>query len=87
MNIIIKLLGTGISLLAGFVGTKMVDTVWEKTTGNKPPKGHDDDVPTTLRSALTFALISASVSAVIHVLANRGTQRAVTRFAKTQDMV
>ncbi|MGO4491464.1 DUF4235 domain-containing protein [Arthrobacter sp. 2YAF22_2] len=87
MNIIIKLLGTGISLLAGFVGTKMVDTVWEKTTGNKPPKGHDDDVPTTLRSALTFALISASVSAVIQVLANRGTQRAVTRFAKTQDLV
>jgi hypothetical protein len=87
MNILIKLLGTGISLAAGFVGTKVVDTVWEKATGNKPPKGHDDDVPTTLRSALTFALISASVSAVIQVLANRGTQRAVTRFAKTQDLV
>lgn len=87
MNILIKLLGTGISLLAGFVGTKVVDTVWEKTTGNKPPKGHDDDVATTLRSALTFALISASVSAVIQVLANRGTQRAISRFAKTQDIV
>ena len=75
------------SLLAGFVGTKLVDTVWEKSTGNKPPKGHDDDVPTTLRSALTFALISASVSAAIQVLANRGTQRAVARFAKSQDLV
>ena len=87
MNIVIKLLGTGISLLAGLVGTKLVDTVWEKSTGNKPPKGHDDDVPTTLRSALTFALISASVSAVIQVFANRGTQRAITRFTKTQDIV
>jgi len=87
MNILIKLLGTGISLLAGFVGTKVVDTVWEKTTGNRPPKGHDDDAATTLRSALTFALISASVSAVIQVLANRGTQRAISRFAKTQDIV
>lgn len=87
MNIFIKLLGTGISLLAGYVGTKLVDTVWEKTTGNKPPKDHDDDVPTTLRSALTFALISASVSALIQVLANRGTQRAITRFAKSQDIV
>jgi hypothetical protein len=87
MNIFIKLLGTGISLLAGFVGTKLVDTVWEKSTGNKPPKGHDDDIPTTLRSALTFALVSAAVSAVIQVLANRGTQRAITRFAKTQDIV
>ena len=87
MNIFIKLLGTGVSLLAGFVGTKLVETVWEKSTGNKPPKGHDDDVPTTLRSALTFALISASVSAAIQVLANRGTQRAVARVAKSQDLV
>jgi len=87
MNIFIKLLGTGISLLAGYVGTKLVDTVWEKSTGNKPPKDHDHDVPTTLRSALTFALISASVSAIIQVLANRGTQRAITRFAKSQDLV
>jgi hypothetical protein len=87
MNILIKLLGTGVSLLAAFLGTKLVDTVWEKSTGNKPPKDHDDDVPTTLRSALTFALISASVGAIIQVLANRGTQRAITRFAKTQDVV
>jgi hypothetical protein len=87
MNIFIKLLGTGVSLLAGYVGTKLVDTVWEKSTGNKPPKGHDEDVPTTLRSALTFALISAAVSAIIQVLANHGTQRAVTRFAKSQDVV
>ena len=64
-----------------------MDAIWEKSTGNKPPKGHDDDVPTTLRSALTFALISASVSAIIQVLANRGTQRAITRFAKSQDIV
>jgi len=87
MNIFIKLLGTGISLIAGFVGTKIVDSVWEKSTGNRPPKGHDDDVPTTLRSALTFALVSASVSAIIQVLANRGTQRAITRFAKSKDIV
>ena len=87
MNILIKLLGTGVSLLAGYVGTKVVDTVWEKSTGTRPPKGDDDDVPTTLRSALTFALISASVNAIIQVLANRGTQRAITRYAKTQDLV
>ena len=37
MNILIKLLGTGVSLLAGFAGTKLVDTLWEKSTGNKPP--------------------------------------------------
>ncbi len=87
MSFFIKLLGTGVSLLAGFAGTKAVDAVWEKATGRKPPKGDKDDVPTTLRSALTFALISAAVSAIIQVLANRGTQRAITRFAKSQDIV
>ncbi|WP_104174797.1 DUF4235 domain-containing protein [Arthrobacter sp. Y81] len=87
MSLFIKLLGTGVSLLAGFAGTKAVDVVWEKVTGRKPPKGDKDDVPTTLRSALTFALISAAVSAIIQVLANRGTQRAITRFAKSQDIV
>lgn len=87
MNLLIKLLGTGISIGAGFAGTKIVNSVWEKTTGNKPPTGEEEDVPTTLRSALTFALISASVSAVIQVLTNRGTQRAIQRFAKTQDIV
>jgi hypothetical protein len=87
MNLFIKLLGTGISLAAGFAGTKLVNTVWEKSTGNKPPTGKDEDTPTSLRSALTFALISASVSTIIQVLANRGTQRAITRFGKTQDIV
>lgn len=86
MNVLIKLLGTGVSIIAGLVGTKIVNSVWEKTTGNKPPTGKED-TPTTLRSALTFALISSVVSTVIQVLANRGTQRAIARFAKTQDIV
>jgi uncharacterized membrane protein (DUF4010 family) len=86
MNLFIKLLGTGVSIGAGFVGTKIVNAVWEKSTGRKPPTGKED-TPTSLRSALTFALISASVSTIIQVLANRGTQRAITRFAKSQDIV
>ncbi|WP_426997300.1 DUF4235 domain-containing protein [Pseudarthrobacter sp. N5] len=86
MNLFIKLLGTGVSIGAGFVGTKLVNGVWEKSTGNKPPTGKND-VETSLRSALTFALISAVVSTLIQVLANRGTQHAIARFAKTQDVV
>ncbi|MDQ0632157.1 uncharacterized membrane protein (DUF4010 family) [Arthrobacter pascens] len=86
MNLFIKLLGAGVSIGAGLVGTKVVNAVWEKSTGRKPPTGKED-TPTSLRSALTFALISATVSTVIQVLANRGTQRAITRFAKSQDIV
>ncbi|WP_115790005.1 DUF4235 domain-containing protein [Arthrobacter silvisoli] len=86
MNIFFKLLGAGIGMGAGFVATKLVNGVWEKTTGNKPPKGHDD-METSLRSALAFALVSSSVTAIIQVLTSRATQRAITRFAKTQDIV
>ena len=45
MNLFIKLLGTGVSIGAGFVGTKLVNTIWEKSTGRKPPTGKDEDVP------------------------------------------
>lgn len=86
MNFFFKLLGTGVSIGAGFVGTKLVNALWEKSTGNKPPKG-SDDMDASLRSALTFALISAAVSAVIQVVAGRGTKRAISHFEKTQDVV
>lgn len=86
MNLFIKLLGMGLSLGAGFVGTKLVNTVWEKSTGNQPPSGKEDTAA-SLRSALTFALISAGVSTVIQVLTSRGTQRAIERFAKSSDIV
>ncbi len=79
MNIVFKLLGTGVSLGAGFVASKLVDTVWEKTTGNKPPKD-GADLGNSLRSALTFALVSSAVAAVIQVVAGRTTQKAIARF-------
>ncbi|UOD80876.1 DUF4235 domain-containing protein [Paenarthrobacter ureafaciens] len=86
MNFFFKLLGAGVSLGAGFLGTKLVNKGWEKATGRKPPTGHDD-VETSLRSALTFALVSAFVSTLIQVLTSRGTQRAIARFAKSQDII
>ncbi|ALE93256.1 hypothetical protein AOC05_14485 [Arthrobacter alpinus] len=79
MNIVFKLLSTGISLGAGFAASKIVDTVWEKSTGNKPPKD-GGDLENSLRSALTFALVSSAVAAIIQVIAGRTTQKAIARF-------
>lgn len=86
MNIAFKLLGTGVSLGAGFVASKLVDTVWEKSTGNKPPKD-GTDLENSLRSALTFALVSSAVAAIIQVLAGRTTQKAIARFNKHPEEV
>lgn len=86
MNVVFKLLGTAVSLGAGFVASKVVDTVWEKSTGNKPPKD-GADLENSLRSALTFALVSSAVAAVLQVLAGRTTQKAIARFNKHPEEV
>lgn len=86
MNIVFKLLGTGVSIGAGFVASKLVDTVWEKSTGNKPPKD-GNDLESSLRSALTFALVSSVVAALIQTLAGRTTQKAIARFSKHPEEV
>lgn len=86
MNLFAKVIGSGVSIGAGLIGTKLVNTAWKKATGNKPPTGKDD-AEASLRSALTFALISAVVSTLIQVLANRGTQHAIANLSKTPDVV
>ncbi|POH60992.1 DUF4235 domain-containing protein [Arthrobacter glacialis] len=86
MNIVYKLLGPAVTLGAGLVASKLVDTVWEKSTGNKPP--HDGtDLKNSLRSALTFALVSSAVAAIIQVLAGRTTQKAIARFGQHHEDV
>ncbi|TKV25922.1 DUF4235 domain-containing protein [Arthrobacter sp. NamB2] len=85
MQVVFKLLGVGMSVGAGYVGTKLVDFLWEKITGEAPPKSKDG-LENTLRSALVFAIISGAVSTTIQVLTNRSTQRAIERFAKTRDL-
>jgi Protein of unknown function (DUF4235) len=82
MSLLFKLVGTVVSIGAGFVANKLVDAVWEKSTGKEPPKD-GTDLNHSLRSALTFALVSAGVGAIIQVVAGRGTKRAIARFNKT----
>jgi hypothetical protein len=61
---IIKLLGTAASLGAGFASTKLVDVIWKKATGNKPPK-KGEEVDQSFVQAVAFAVVSAAVSAVV----------------------
>lgn len=85
MNVVFKLLGAGIAMGAGFVGTKLVDIIWEKITGDAPPRSKDG-LEGSLRSALVFAIVSGVVSTVIQVLTNRSTQQAIQRFSQTRDV-
>lgn len=85
MNVVFKLLGAGLSVGAGWIGTKIVDIVWQKVTGESTPK-NKDGLENTLRSALVFAIVSGAVSTTIQVLTNRTTQQAIERFAKSRDL-
>ncbi len=86
MEKMFKILGSVISLAAGIAGAKIVDAVWEKVTGDGPPKG-TDALENTLRSSLVFALVSGAVRTLIQVLTNRETQRAINRFVRTRGQV
>lgn len=85
MTVVFKLLGVGMSMGAGFIGTKLIDVLWEKITGEAPPRSKDG-LENTLRSTLVFAVISGTVSTIIQVLTNRSTQQAIHRFANSRDL-
>ena len=83
MNAVQKLIATGISLGAAFLGSKLVDQVWKGFTGNAAPrKGSEEAAEASMRQALGFAVFSAVVAAVIQVLADRGTTKAIAKFTK-----
>lgn len=89
MNLILKLLGTAVSFGAGFAGAKILDAVWLKVTGQKPPKPGDKEAQNeaSLRQALGFAVASSVVASVIQVLTERGTTGAINYFKRTADEV
>jgi hypothetical protein len=83
MNPIFKLMGVGLGIGAGLVGTQVVDFIWKRVTGNEPPKD-TEGLENSLRSALVFAVVSGTVSTTIRVLTNRTTQQAIRRYERTR---
>lgn len=84
MNSLMKLLGPVISIAAGFLGGKIVDKVWIGFTGQQPPKhgNKEAQAEATMRQVIGFALLSAITAAMIQVLTDRGTQKAIAKFTK-----
>lgn len=69
-----RLLRTGVSIGAGFIGTKVVEAIWKTATGDNEAPTTDDDQATLLK-VVAFATISAGVSALLEV----GSQRVVSK--------
>ena len=83
MNSLMKLIGPVISIAAGFVGGKIVDKAWIGFTGQQPPKrgNKEAQAEASMRQAIGFAVLSAVTAALIQVLTDRGTQKAIARFS------
>jgi hypothetical protein len=86
VNILVKLFGLAVSLGAGTLANKTLEGIWEKKTGKPAPKD-GTDLNDSLPGVLVFAVVSAGVGAIVHVLTQRGTKSALTRMKKTADEV
>lgn len=76
-----RLLRTGVSIGAGFLATKAVETIWKAATGDEEAPTTDDEQATLLR-VVTFATISAGVSALLEVGSQRLVSKAMSKTAK-----
>lgn len=87
MNILVKIFGLAIGLGAGALANKTLEGLWEKKTGKPAPPKDSTDLNDSLPGVLVFAVVSAAVAAVVHVLTQRGTKSALARLKKTGDEV
>lgn len=70
-----KVIGIGSGVLASKVGRSVLDKGWAKTRGGEPPR--NPAVPgTSWGEALTWAVASGVVVAVLRLLATKGTATA-----------
>lgn len=81
-NVMQRLVRTGVSIGAGFIATKAVEAIWKAATGDDEAPNTDDDQATLVR-VVTFATISAGVSALLEVGSQRLVSKAMTKTAKT----
>ncbi len=86
MNFLIKLLGMAVGVGAGVAANKALEAVWSKSTGKPAPKDATN-LQDSLPGVVLFALAGAAVGAVIHVLTQRTTKKALVKLQETASEV
>lgn len=69
-----KLLGVVVALGAAWVAQQLINQVWTKAFGHKPPKAEDEGDPRFAEVAAA-ATVTGAVVALARVLATRGAAR------------
>jgi hypothetical protein len=86
MNVLIKLLGLAVGMGAGVAANKALEAIWSKSTGKPAPKDATN-LEDSLPGVVLFAFAGGAVGAVIHVLTQRTTKKALTKLQETADEV
>jgi hypothetical protein len=73
-SLISKLVGIGVALAAAWAAQQLINAVWTKALGHKPPK-LDDDGDARLAEVAAAATLTAGLVALARVLATRGTAK------------
>jgi hypothetical protein len=77
MNTLVsKLITTGVTVVGGLIGTKVVEFGWRKVTGHDAPKDIED-TDNNMWEAIAFATIAAGIAALIRVTSQRGANSAL----------
>ncbi|WP_108718833.1 DUF4235 domain-containing protein [Miniimonas sp. S16] len=71
-----KIVQTVAVMAAGFVATRVLNLVWKRVFGHKPPGTVDDEQDSSLREIVLFAAVSGAIAA----LARAGATKAAVRF-------
>lgn len=74
-NLVNKLISTGVTVLGGIVGTKIVEFAWKRISGHDAPKDIQD-TDNNMWEAITFTTIVAAITALIRVTSQRGANSA-----------
>lgn len=74
-----KLVSTGVTVVGGLVGTKVVEFAWKKVSGHDAPKDLED-TDNNMWEAIAFATIAAGIAALIRVTSQRGANEAMERM-------
>lgn len=68
-----------LSFGVGWVAQKLIEQIWDKSTGGLSKDVDDDDA--RIASIVTFAAVSAAVAALTQAFAKRGARKAFAKLS------
>lgn len=74
-----KLTMMALSFGSGWIAQKIVEKLWDKSTGGLSKDLDNDDA--RLASVVTFAAVSAAVAALTQVFAKRGARKVIRKVS------